>query len=343
MKDTRKRRGLRRGFTTGACATAAAQAAAQALATGLFPDPVTIRLPGGGTPSFPLSRKKLQGESATAGVVKDAGDDPDVTHGAEIVATVTRGGVGISFKAGEGVGTVTRPGLALPPGEPAINPVPRAMIAEALRGFAADLVVTLAIPGGEALARKTLNGRLGIVGGLSILGTTGIVIPYSCSAWIEAIRAGVEVALAGGLDHLVGCTGRTSEKAARRRLALPEAALIEMGDFAGGLFKVLKRRPVARLTLAGGFAKLAKLAQGELNLHSGASRVDLAALAGDLPALAEAGTAAGMLEAARALGLPLADRVAQGALAVARKHLPGHIRVDILVVDRKGEIVGHAG
>src|SRR5690349_4902575 len=204
---TRKPAGeLRRGWTTGACATAAARAAYEALLTGAFPDPVTIRLPRGGSPQFALALKELGTDRATAGVIKDAGDDPDVTHGALIVATVRRGppGSGVSFRAGEGVGTVTRAGLPLAVGEPAINPVPRRMMAEAVTELAqrhdasADVEITVSIPGGAELAKKTANGRLGIVGGLSVLGTTGIVIPYSCASWIHSIHRGIDVARANG-------------------------------------------------------------------------------------------------------------------------------------------------
>ncbi|MCK5090644.1 MAG: cobalt-precorrin-5B (C(1))-methyltransferase, partial [Hyphomicrobiaceae bacterium] len=185
---------LRRGWTTGACATAAAKAAYAGLLTGEFPDPVAVTLPGGQRPSFALATTARDDGSAIAGVVKDAGDDPDVTHGALIQVTVRPGapGSGVSFRAGEGVGTVTKPGLPVPPGEPAINPVPRQLIREAIsevaaaHGDAGNVEVEIAIPGGEALATKTMNGRLGIVGGLSILGTTGIVVPYSCAAWIHS-------------------------------------------------------------------------------------------------------------------------------------------------------------
>ncbi|MBO6784803.1 MAG: cobalt-precorrin-5B (C(1))-methyltransferase, partial [Alphaproteobacteria bacterium] len=179
--------GLRRGWTTGACATAAAKAAYEALLGGAFPDPVAIRLPRGLRAEFPLSEARLEREEAVAAVVKDAGDDPDVTHGATVRCAVARGaaGDGVRFVAGEGVGTVTLPGLPVPPGEPAINPKPREMIAAALSevageyGVSPDVTVTVAIPGGEALAERTANPRLGIVGGLSVLGTTGVVIPYS--------------------------------------------------------------------------------------------------------------------------------------------------------------------
>ncbi|MGO4816002.1 cobalt-precorrin-5B (C(1))-methyltransferase CbiD, partial [Cupriavidus sp. 2MCAB6] len=179
-------------------------------------------------------------------------------------------GAGIVFRAGEGVGTVTLPGLPLPVGEPAINPMPREMIRQALTeviaatGGPRDVSVTIAIPGGEALAGKTMNPRLGIVGGLSILGTTGIVIPFSCAAWIHSIHRGIDVARATGLTHVAGATGSTSEAAIRRLHGLSEQALIDMGDFAGGMLKYLRRHPVHRVTVAGGFAKMVKLGQGML-------------------------------------------------------------------------------
>src|SRR5947207_1356644 len=285
---------LRRGWTTGACAAAASRAAFQALLTGKFPNPVAIRLPRGQAPIFPLALAEQSDGRARAGVVKDAGDDPDVTHGALIVAELAWAspGSGIQFRAGEGVGTVTRPGLALAVGEPAINPAPRAIIAETLTELAEangasspDLEVTIAIPGGALLAEKTMNARLGILGGLSVLGTTGIVVPYSCSSWIHAIQRGIDVARAAGFAHIAAATGSTSERAVQRLYDLPEAALIDMGDFVGGTLKYLRRHPVPRLTLAGGFAKLAKLAQGHLDLHSSRSRLDAAALADILAGL----------------------------------------------------------
>ncbi|NVN41455.1 cobalt-precorrin-5B (C(1))-methyltransferase, partial [Ameyamaea chiangmaiensis] len=274
---------LRRGWTTGSCATAAAKAAWAALHGRGFPDPVTITLPGGQTPGFALADHGQTDTGAWAAVIKDAGDDPDVTHGALIRADLAPlpPGSGIVFRAGEGVGHVTRPGLPLPPGEPAINPVPRRMIDAALRDITpqgADVAVTLSIPGGEALARRTLNARLGVIGGLSILGTTGIVVPFSCSAWIDSIHRGIDVARATGLEHVVASTGNVSERAAQALLGVPETALIEMGDFAGGVLKYLRAHPVARLTIAGGPAKMAKLAQGRLDLHSRRGSVDSAAL-----------------------------------------------------------------
>src|SRR5437763_4973366 len=279
---------LRRGWTTGACATAAAKAAYTALLTGEFPDPVEVTLPRGKRASFALAVNRREADRATAGVIKDAGDDPDVTHGALVLVTVRAAarGSGVCFRAGEGVGTVTRAGLPVPPGEPAINPAPRAMIREALAQVATaantspDVEVEIAIPGGEALAARTLNGRLGIVGGLSILGTTGIVVPYSCSAWIHSIYQGIDVARAAGLTLIAGATGAASGAAVRKLHDLPESALIDMGDFVGGMLKYLRRHPVPKVTIAGGVAKMSKLAQGLLDLHSKRGAVDLPWLAG---------------------------------------------------------------
>ena len=218
---------LRRGWTTGACATAAVKAAFGALVgpglrrSGDHP-PAARRL----APASPWPSGSWQPGCATAAIVKDAGDDPDVTHGCLVRATVrwNPAGAGITFHAGEGVGTVTRAGLPIPPGEPAINPVPRQMMRQVVEEIAdeargrPDVAITIAIPGGEALAAKTLNRRLGIVGGLSILGTTGVVVPYSCAAWIHSIHRGIDVARAAGLAHVAAATGSTSEQAVRAAL-----------------------------------------------------------------------------------------------------------------------------
>lgn len=340
---------LRRGWTTGACATAAAKAAFIALKTGEFPDPVDISLPGGKRPAFALAQARIEGDSAFAAIVKDAGDDPDVTHGALVCARVRRGapGSGIMFKAGEGVGRVTRPGLALAVGEPAINPAPRAMMRQAIAEVeaGADVEIEISIPGGALLAERTLNGRLGIVGGLSILGTTGVVIPFSCSAWIHSIHRGIDVARASGIAHIAGATGNASEKAVQVLYGLPEEALIDMGDFVGGMLKYVRAHPVARVTVAGGFAKMTKLAQGLLDLHSKRGSVDMAFLASLAPeALREeilhANTAAHVLEIARAEGVNITEQVAQLAWNTAAEVLAGTaITLDIAVFDREGVLL----
>lgn len=352
---------LRRGWTTGACATAATRAAYTALLTGDFPDPVTITLPKGQQPAFALAQEERGEDFARAGIVKDAGDDPDVTHGALIIATVRRGapGSGVTFKAGDGVGTVTLPGLQIPPGEPAINPVPRQLmrgvVAEvaAAHNDAGDVVIEISVPGGAEMARQTWNPRLGILGGISILGTTGVVIPYSCSAWIHSIHSGIDVARANKMTHVAGCTGSTSEGAVQALYGLSDIAMLDMGDFAGGLLKYLARNPLPKLTLGGGFAKISKLGMGFLDLHSGRSQVDLNWLAdiltelGGDAALAEetrgANTANQVLELARQNDLPLADAVAARARATARGIVATETEIEVLIFDRQAKLVGKAG
>ncbi|MFG2329990.1 cobalt-precorrin-5B (C(1))-methyltransferase [Streptomyces sp. NPDC048604] len=356
-----KHTGLRPGWTTGACATAATTAAYTALLAGDFPDPVTITLPKGGTPSFALAAESLAGGAAMAGIVKDAGDDPDVTHGALVRATVRLlpPGAGVVFKAGPGVGTVTLPGLPLEVGEPAINPVPRQMMREhvarvaAAHGGTGDVEITVSVDHGEELARSTWNPRIGILGGLSILGTTGIVVPYSCSAWIDSIRRGVDVARAGGLTHVAGCTGSTSERTVTELYELPEIALLDMGDFAGAVLKYVRQHPVDRLTLCGGFAKLSKLAAGHLDLHSARSQVDkpfladLARAAGASEPLAAeiagANTGLAALRLCEAAGVPLGDAVAARARDEALAVLRGApVTVDVVCIDRAGTVVGRS-
>ena len=352
---------LRRGWTTGACATAATRAAYTALLTGEFPDPVTIELPKGQRPSFALATEELGPGFARAGIVKDAGDDPDVTHLALVLVAVHEGapGSGVEFRAGRGVGTVTRPGLPVAVGEPAINPVPRRMMRETVAEIAAahgapgDVVVEIGVQGGERLAERTWNPRLGIVGGLSILGTTGVVIPYSCSAWIHSIHRGVDVARAMGIGHVAGCTGRTSEEAVQRLHGLPLEAMIDMGDFAGGLLKYLRRHPVPRVTIGGGFAKISKLSDGHLDLHSARSRVDperLAERAAGLGAdatlqsqIRSTGTGGEALALAEQAGVPLARAVARAAREAAFEVVRGAAEIEVVIVDRSGGISARSG
>lgn len=352
---------LRYGWTTGACATASVTAAYTALLTGEFPDPVEVVLPKGHRPAFALARERLDDGSATAGVIKDAGDDPDVTHGALVSVTVRPAspGEGVVFRAGPGVGTITKPGLPLPVGEPAINPVPRQLIRDVVARVAAehggngDVVVEVSIDDGEELARHTWNPRLGILGGLSILGTTGVVVPYSCSAWIDSIRRGVDVARAEGVKHVAGCTGSTSERVVTELYGLHDEALLDMGDFAGAVLKYLRRHPVPRLTIAGGIGKISKLANGHMDLHSKRSQVDFGVLAGIVgsaggdsglvAAVRGANTALEALQLCQAAGLPLGDLVASRAREVCRETLrEAPVSVDVVVIDRGGTVVGRA-
>ena len=351
---------LRSGLTTGSCATATSLAAARLLLTGQESDAVEITLPKGKQVQMRLEFCRRDGERAEAGTIKDAGDDPDVTHGALLFSQVRLlAEPGIRFVAGQGVGTVTRPGLVLGVGEPAINPVPRRMIGEHLQqlasdcGYAGGFQVTVNVRDGEQLALKTMNPRLGILGGLSILGTSGIVRPFSCSAYIASIHQGIDVAHTNGYTHIAACTGNASEDTMRRVYALPEIALIEMGDFVGAVLKHLRKVPVGKLSLCGGFGKISKLAAGHMDLHSRHSSIDLpqlAAWAADSgagaalqAAILGANTSQQALAMAQAAGVELGDSVCQHALAFARSVVPAQVQVEVFAIDRQGGIVGRAG
>ncbi|ESW39706.1 cobalt-precorrin-6A synthase [Pseudomonas taiwanensis SJ9] len=323
-------------------------------------DAVSITLPKGKVVQMRLEFCRLTSQGAEAGTLKDAGDDPDVTHGALLYSQVRLlAEPGIRFVAGTGVGTVTRPGLVLAVGEPAINPVPRRMISEHLQRLADEcsypggFEVTVNVQGGEQLALKTMNPRLGILGGLSILGTSGIVRPFSCAAYIASIHQGIDVAHTNGYTHIAACTGNASEDTMRRVYGLPEIALIEMGDFVGAVLKHLRKVPVPRLTLCGGFGKISKLAAGHMDLHSRHSSIDLPQLAGwaaDIGAdaalqasIITANTSQQALALAHAAGIPLGDAVCAHALAFARSVVPAQVQVEVFAIDRQGGIVGRAG
>ncbi|MGF6515956.1 cobalt-precorrin-5B (C1)-methyltransferase [Pseudomonas sp. BT76 TE3572] len=351
---------LRSGLTTGSCATATSLAAARLLLGGLSADAVEIVLPKGKQVQMRLEFCRLIDNGAEAGTIKDAGDDPDVTHGALLYSQVRLSSEpGIRFNAGRGVGTVTRPGLVLGVGEPAINPVPRKMITDHLTLLAEELdyrggfEVTVNVEDGEALALKTMNPRLGILGGLSILGTSGIVRPFSCAAYIASIHQGIDVAKTNGYLHIAACTGNASEDTMRRVYDLPEIALIEMGDFVGAVLKHLRKVPVDKLSLCGGFGKISKLAAGHMDLHSRHSSIDLPQLAEWAAAIGadetlqqgirEANTSQQALAMASAVGIALGDAVCQHALDFARSVVPAQVQVEVFAIDRQGGIVGHAG
>ncbi|MCY4336481.1 MAG: cobalt-precorrin-5B (C(1))-methyltransferase [Litoreibacter sp.] len=342
---------LKRGWTTGACATAASKAALQILWGHEDPKTVVITLPKGEEPVFAIQAKQSGDGWAMVAIEKDAGDDPDVTHGAIIEVRVGPSTGGIVFKAGEGVGHVTKPGLPIAVGEPAINPVPRQMMAAVVEELAqqygriADVEIEVSVQNGRALALKTWNPRLGIEGGLSILGTTGVVRPFSCAAWIASIHRGIDVANATGTPHVAGCTGATSERIVQDLHGLPDHAMLDMGDFAGGLLKYLAKHPVERFTLGGGIGKLTKFAQGARDLHSKRSQVDFTtlgtwAVAAGLPDVSGANTA---LEAAEIAGGKLCTIVAEKCLDHARDMLSGSdMSVDVVVIDRAGKILARA-
>ena len=355
---------LRFGWTTGTCATAAVNAAYTAMVTGQFPDRVTIITPSGKNADLEVADtaqdKANGGPWWRAGIVKDAGDDPDVTHGALIRATLRPGkaGAGISFHGGEGVGVITKPGLPVPVGDPAINPVPRQMMRDAIDELAGmlngprDVEIEISVPAGAEIALKTWNPRLGIEGGISILGTTGVVRPFSCSAWIASIHRGIDVARANDLPHVMGSTGATSEGWGRDQYGLPDIALIDMGDFVGGMLKYMRRHPVPNLSILGGFGKMVKMAQGATDLHSARSQVDFAALAEmaapfgfDRTRVAGANS---VLEVSEMAGRTERHQLATAVAVAARDTALAQLRdapthVEVVIIGRDGALLGRAG
>ncbi|MBI2908459.1 MAG: cobalt-precorrin-5B (C(1))-methyltransferase [Chloroflexi bacterium] len=354
-------RPLRTGYTTGACAAAAAKAAAQVLLRQKRVMHVEIALPAGQRVTFPVGRCQFGPDHARCSVVKDAGDDPDVTDGAEICARVSwNESPGIVLEGGEGVGVVTKPGLGLAIGGPAINPVPRQMIltsvAEALvsAGCERGVQVVISVLGGEALALKTLNGRLGIIGGISILGTTGIVVPFSTEAYTACISQALSVASAAGCKEVVLTTGRRSERFAQRMLDLPEEVFIQMGDFAGFALEECVRFGMEQVVICAMIGKLSKLAANHLQTHADSASVEqsfLAEVAADcgadpsqVRAILEANTARQSADILSASGWGKAfERLCQLAAENCRAHVEGGLAVDCILVDFQGNTLGRAG
>lgn len=357
----RRKRGLRTGFTTGACSAAATLAASLHLVDGRARETATIPLPAGFDHTFDVTEQSAGDGWARAVVVKDAGDDPDVTHGARLTSTVAwRDDPGLELRGGEGVGTVTLPGLGLDVGGPAINAVPRRMIGGAAQPALDEaqrrgcgVSVTIAVPGGEEMARKTLNGRLGITGGISILGTTGIVEAFSTASWRASVVQAVDVAAANGVTHLVLSTGGRSESYARKRLPdLPDMAFVEMGEFAGHALDKAKQHGITTVTLAGMVGKLTKLAQGQFQLHVAGGSVDpellaeIARRAGADEELCErirhANTARHAQEMALAAGLKgFFDQICDAAAQRCSERTQGTARITAWCFDPdSGELLG---
>lgn len=341
---------LRSGFTTGACAAAAAKGAALLLREGVPVDVVEITLPAGFSASFQLFCQRIEADLGHCFVVKDAGDDPDITHGIELHAELCRTTAsGLEIVAGIGIGRVTKPGLAVAVGQPAINPVPRQMIEQAVAEVfppVTGLRLTLSIPDGEQRAGKTLNARLGILGGLSLLGTTGVVRPISHQAWTDTIEVALDVTMATGALPVVLSTGRTSESAARQRFDLPEEAFVMMGDFIGYTLEACHRKGIPEVALSGQFAKLLKIACGHAQTHVRHSKLDLGQLlkwaqeidldAAECQQLELANTARHVFETLGAASR-LIERVGQEALAICQQQLPG-AQVTILLVNYHGQV-----
>ncbi|TAK09993.1 MAG: cobalt-precorrin-5B (C(1))-methyltransferase [Candidatus Manganitrophaceae bacterium] len=353
------KKGTRTGFSTGACATAATKGALLALLRQEVIGQIEITLPVGQRVVFSIAECNIGPNEARCGVIKDAGDDPDVTHGATIRATVsfieTPGAV--LLEAGEGVGRVTQPGLGLPVGAPDITRVPRKMMTDVVEELAAaqlrerGMKVVLSVPGGEELAKKTELIRLGVIGGIGILGTTGIVRPYSTAAFRAGIGIGVASAAARGYRHLVVTTGGMSEKFALRWIDLPEGAFIQMGDFVGYALEQCVKRHIERVTISGMIGKLSKMAMGKMMTHAAGSDVDtgfLAQLAGLSGApeevveeILEANTARQVAEIAQARGLAaFFDRLAVRVCEACRRHVKGELEIECLLTDFEGNVIG---
>jgi cobalt-precorrin-5B (C1)-methyltransferase len=360
----RDTQGRREGFTTGTAAAAAAKAACLVLFDQGFPETVRIQLPIPRVLEIPINTLSWDGERAAAGVVKDAGDDPDVTHGAEIFAALRHvPEPGIHLCGGAGVGIVTRRGLELPVGSPAINPVPQRMIGQAVReamsldpSAAPDpgVEVTISVPRGEELARRTFNARLGIVGGISILGTTGIVRAMSTAAWRASVLQAVDVAAANSVRHIVLSTGGRTEKFAQAHYPqLPEMAFVEMGIFTGESLKRAAERGVPRVSLGAMIGKLSKIAAGKMQTHVAGNQVDTAFLAlvaaelgapeGLSAAIAEANTARHVQELIEAAGFThffprLCELAVEHCAAVAA----GKVAIEVVLFDFEGRVLGTA-
>lgn len=351
-----RRRSLRTGFTTGTCASAAAKAAATGLVTGTVPGAVEVTLPGGARVPFAVegAGPVPSAGPAVAVVVKDAGDDPDCTDGARMTASVVwqRQGDESVLAAGEGVGTVTKPGLGLPVGVPSITAVPRRMILAAL-AEATDrpVVVSFSVPGGEAMAAKTTNARLGIVGGISILGTTGIVRPFSTAAYRASVVQQIDVAAAQGARSMALCTGTRSERAAFSLFpGADPVQVVEVGDFTGIALRRCAGAGMAQVTVVAMAGKIAKLAAGVMMTHFHRSTVDTGLLAevatatgapaAVVAAATETATARHFFDACVAAGTtaPL-ERLCRLAAERCRDHTGGALAVEVVMVDFEGELV----
>lgn len=359
MKKTEEKKELRHGYTTGSNATAATKAALLSLIFQEETKKVDIRLPIGDVVTFTMDKVTFDATSATAEVIKDGGDDPDATHKARIIATVSWSSVpDVKLDGGIGVGRVTKAGLPVAVGEAAINPVPRKMII----GTASDVLaehdikkgidVVISVPDGEEIAKKTLNARLGIIGGISILGTRGTVVPFSTAAFRASIAQAIKVAKENGVTECVVSTGGRSENYAIEQYPhLQEEAFIEMGDFVGFTMKQCKARGMKKVILVGMMGKFSKVAQGVMMVHSKSAPVDfdfLATLAEQAGASAElvekvreANTASEVGDLMREAGHERFFTLLTKAIA---KHCydeaGGGLEVEVVIITMKKELLG---
>ncbi|MHB1606325.1 MAG: cobalt-precorrin-5B (C(1))-methyltransferase [Leptospirales bacterium] len=373
MEPSTDRKKMRTGFTTGACAQAGVKACLKSLLENRPQESVEVTLPIGRKARFSLHRSALDSDDPTkamASIIKDGGDDPDCTHGAEIITMIRLvPEEGVRFHRGPGVGWISKPGLGIPVGEPAINPVPRRSMEQEFYALQnevrewtahrfgwsqAGLEVTVSIPNGDELSKQTLNSRLGILEGLSILGTKGIVVPFSTAAYRASITQAMDVAIARGIDTLVLTTGGQSEKFAQGIFPdFPEEAFIQIGDFSGFSIREAGKRAVKKIIMAGLMGKFSKLATGVTQTHAAGSQVDfqflsnLAKEAGAPPSLVEAilkaNTARHAGELAAEENFPdffqaICDRILHHLSRIS-KHPPS---IGVLLTDFKGKQIGYA-
>jgi cobalt-precorrin-5B (C1)-methyltransferase len=356
--DEERIKRMRTGFTTGACAAAAAKAATRLLVRGETLDRVQTTLPNRQHASFALQRCERIGARAIASVIKDAGDDPDCTHGAELVAEIElRAEPGVLILGGAGIATVTKPGLGLEVGGPAINPVPRRNITDMVQeelahGALRGAVVTLSVPRGEEIAKDTLNARLGLLGGISILGTSGIVRPYSTAAYKASVVQAIDVASERGYRTLAVTTGGKSEAYAMKlHPELSEDAFIQVGDFIGIALRRCVRRAIARVVIVGMIGKLSKMANDKMQTHAAGSDVNmelLAELAAELGGGVElcaqirtANTARHVLELCSAAGLlGITARICARVVDQCTRHVSGGCAIRAELVDFDGRLLG---
>lgn len=365
MEERKPQKELRRGYTTGSCAAAAAKGAALSLMTGVVIHRIGITLPGGTPVVLPAKLLSRTEDSPACAVIKDAGDDPDVTNGATIVGRVTmrpaegkKKGFELTIRGGEGVGGVTKPGLPVAVGEWAINPVPRSMIEYEVKDVLSNFArvsdgklfeVTVEVPDGEVLAEKTLNPRLGIVGGISILGTTGIVEPISTRAWEDTVAVQIDVARACGCETVVLTPGRSSEKAAEGLFPeLPEEAFIQMGDFVGSALKGCAAKGVRKVIVVAMPGKMVKIAMGYTETHYRSSELDFNEFArwAEAPGMEEEVVkkireANTVREVAGFLShdAPLFGEILRRAVEALKKHSGKKVEVEAVLVDYHGKIL----
>ena len=350
---------LRTGFTTGTCATASSMAGLLAIINQKKIDSVDVILPKGDSIPIKINSCEFDKTNAKCSVIKDGGDDPDVTHGAEIFVDLelTSNVNQIEIDGGEGVGVVTKPGLGLEIDKPAINPTPKKMITENLTKLGDKILkqngikVTISVPKGKELALKTDNPRLGIVGGISILGTSGIVIPYSTASFAAAVRQNLDVSLAMGNDVVVLTTGGRSEEFAKKTVDLPEHSFVQMGDFSGYTIQQCAKKNIKKAYVAGFIGKLAKMATGVKQTHVKGSKVDtnfLSVLAkkcgADEKIVAEiknANTARHVQDIVLENNVQgFFDEVCLNVYNQMRKHSEEKVPIEVMLFDFDGKILG---